>query len=374
MGVVSYAVLILAYCMTISGMLMTIALSPPTLNKDGTKKQSVFDRLVNAMSGAGKYDNHSMSTLINDFEVDAKDVNDSFLLLSALKKKLRATPTSVFEAASLGTVKACAKFVNEACSDDKRILPALDVVNTILSNPKAALMVRADEGDAKEIVAFLTDAIANHMRPESELKLSGGPKSEIEAKTDKLLSGQADEEDDEDVEFDFSDKVTKRPINEYFYKYGFKIMMALGLLAADSQKVQTMIGDKGAVGLLVSCLFNGAQNVQVVKWVSWAMINLTYEHPPNKREFFIKGGLNHLITGARHHASETDCFQQCVALMLTMLAHDEHTKMNQSAARQSCLANGVFEVLQEGKKGAPDNTELHNMIEQVLKLLISDWS
>jgi hypothetical protein len=48
--------------------------------------------------------------------------------------------------------------------------------------------------------------------------------------------------------------------------------------------------------------------------------------------------------------------------------------MNQSTARQSCLANGIFDVLTEGKKAATENTELHNMIDQVLKLLISDWS
>jgi hypothetical protein len=62
-------------------------------------------------------------------------------------------------------------------------------------------------------------------------------------------------------------------------------------------------------------------------------------------------------------------------MMMRVLREDgREGKMNQSTARQSCLANGIFDVLTEGKKAATENTELHNMIDQVLKLLISDWS
>lgn len=380
LGLVSYAVLILAYCMTISGMIMTLAMYEPEKNQDGTKKAGVFERLIGALSGEGKYDNESMTDLVTSFQMDAQDVNDSYLLLTTLKKKLRKSQIALLEAASMGLVKTSANFVKGACSDDKRIIPSLDVINTILSNPNACAIVRGSEAELKEIADSLVEAITTHMRPESELELSSGKKSEIEAKTDELLNGNGDDinnnidDEEEDLDFDFSDKVTKKPLSKYFCSYGFKIMMALGLLAADEAKVQTVIGDKGAIKALVDCLVRGSEDPQVVKWACWATINLVYEHPPNKREFFLKGGLDHLITGARRHTATTEVFQQSVALLLAMIAYDQHTKMNQSAARQSCLANGIFEVLQEGKKHAPDNQELHNMIDQVLKLLISDWS
>lgn len=375
LGVVSYAVLILAYCMTISGMIMSLAMYEPEKNADGTKKAGVIERLFGALSGEGKYDNDSMTDLVTSFQTDAQDVNDSYLLLTTLKKKLRKSQVALLEAASMGLVKTSANFVKGACTDDKRIIPALDVINTILSNPNACSIVRGLEAECKEVADSLVEAITTHMRPENELELSGGKKSEVETKTDELLNGSGGNgDDDEDVDFDFSDKVTKKPLNKFFYSYGFKIMMALGLLSADETKVQTMIGDRGAINALVNCLVSGGEDPQVVKWASWSMINFVYEHPPNKREFFLKGGLDHLIAGARHHTSTTEVFQQCVALLLTMIAYDQHTKMNQSAARQSCLASGIFEVLQEGKKQAPDNQELHNMVDQVLKLLISDWS
>lgn len=380
MGVVSYAVLILAVCMTISMTIMSIALYEPEKNEDGTVRKGVFELLINAMSGKAKYDDDSMSDLVNSFQTDAKDVNDSYLLLNTLKKKLRKSQPSLQEAASMGLVKTAVNFVKDACTDDKRIIPALDVVNTVLSNANACSIVRGNEAEAKEVVESLVMGIKRHMRPIDEIDLSGGKVSETEAKTDALLSGDphatsaSEVDDDEDVDFDFSDKVTKKPLNKYFYAYGSKMLMSLGLLAADDTKLQTIIGDKGAIKVVVNCMLSGVDDANVIKWSSWAVINFVYEHPPNKREFFQKDGLDHVIAGAKRHATAPDVFSQCVALLLAMIAYDQHTKMNQSAARQRCLASGVFEVLQEGKKHAPDHQELHNMIDQVLKLLISDWS
>ena len=180
------------------------------------------------------------------FQTDAQDVNDSYLLLTTLKKKLRKSQVALLEAASMGLVKTSANFVKGACTDDKRIIPALDVINTILSNPNACSIVRGLEAECKEVADSLVEAITTHMRPENELELSGGKKSEVETKTDELLNGSGGNgDDDEDVDFDFSDKVIKKPLNKFFYSYGFKIMMALGLLSADETKVQTMIGDRG---------------------------------------------------------------------------------------------------------------------------------
>ena len=84
LGVVSYAVLILAGCMTASLMIMNLALYEPARN-EGTAKAGLFERLANAMSGKAKYENDSMSDLISSFQTDAKDVNDSYLLLTLVR-------------------------------------------------------------------------------------------------------------------------------------------------------------------------------------------------------------------------------------------------------------------------------------------------
>jgi|MDTB01.2.fsa_nt_gb hypothetical protein len=373
-GVVSYAVVILATCMCLSGMLMHMATAEVELNPDGSRKATFFDRLATAWAGGSKYDSESMNDLIAQFQTDAKDVNESCLLLGSLRRKLKQNEMALLEAANLGLIMTCANFVKNACTDDKRLAPALDIINMILSNTKARAMFQVDEVAVKELVDTLVMSITTHMRPEGEIELSGGNGITIatEHKDDSAPVMTGDQ--DEDVEFDFSDKATAKEINKYFFKYGFKMLMCLGLLTAENSKLQTLVGDRGAINVVVSCLVNGSGNPQLVKWSAWTMINMVMEHPPNKREFFTKGGLNHLTTAAAKHTNVMDTFQQCVALMLMIVAHDKNTKMNQSSARQVCLGNGIFEICQRGKKNFPEARELHNMIDQLLKILISDWS
>ena len=376
-GYVSYAVVILSVCMCLSGIIMHIATAEPDKNPDGSRKASFFDRLLTAASGGNKFENENLNNLVTIFQTDAKDVNESYLLLGTLKKKLRANEMAVLEAANLGLVRTSANFVKNACTDDKRIPPSLDIINTILTNPKACALLQVDENSVKELVDSLVMSITTHMRPEIEIELVGGATAQVEAAADGSIDANQPTmtgDDDEDVDFDFSDKVTTKQINRYFYKYGHKLFMALGLLVTDNIKLQTLLGDRGAINVLVACLMNGASSPQIVKWIAWSMINIVYEHPPNKRDFFVKGGLNHLVAALAKQVDVQDAFQQCIALLLTMVAHDKHTKMNQSLARQTCLGAGIFEYCQKGKKNFPENGELHNMIDQLLKMLISDWS
>ena len=379
-GVVSYAVVILATCMCLSGMLMHMATADAEVNPDGSRKATFFDRMATAWAGANKYDDESMNDLINKFQTDAKDVNESYLLLGSLKKKLKSNEMAILEAANLGLVMTSMDFVKNACTDDKRIAPTLDIINMILSNSKARAMLQVDEGAVKELVDSLVMSITTHMRPEKEIELSGGSSGGNSMQVAAVINSNNSNipvmtgDDDEDVDFDFSDKITIKEINRYFYKYGFKMLMCLGLLVADNAKLQTLVGDRGGISAVVSCLVHGSNNPQLVKWCAWSMINMVMEHPPNKREFFTKGGLNHVITAVAKHATVLEAFQQCIALLLMIVANDKHTKMNQSLARQACLGNGIFEICQKGKKNFPDNGELHNMIDQLLKILISDWS
>ena len=340
---------------------------------DGSKKATFFDRLATAWAGGNKYDSESMNDLIAQFHMDAKNVNESCLLLGSLRKKLKLNDMALLEAANLGLIMTCANFVKNACTDDKRLAITLDIINMILSNAKARAMFLVDETAAKELVDAMVMSITTHMRPEKEVELSGDASMQVSTQNDEntqIMTG----DDDEDVDFDFSDKVTIKEINKYFPRYGFKMFICLGLLVADNSKLQTLAGDRGAIGVIVSCLVNGSKNPQLVKWSAWAMINMVMEHPPNKREFFIKGGLNHITTASAKHTDTMDVFQQCVALILMIVAHDKHTKMNLSSARQVCLGNGIFEICQKGKKNFPEAEGLHNMIDQLMKLLISDWS
>jgi len=101
---------------------------------------------------------------------------------------------------------------------------------------------------------------------------------------------------------------------------------------------------------------------------------MTFNHPPNKREFFIQGGLAHTMVALKAHTQQLDLHQQGLVLITTIIATDSNTKMNLSKARETCLANGVFEMLQIAKKEFSDQKEVHAMIKQIFDTLMADWS
>ena len=179
-----------------------------------------------------------------------------------------------------------------------------------------------------------------------------------------------------EIDFDFSDhsEHTVPLPNKFFLKYGHKFIMALGMVGADHVQAQTRLGDRGAIALVVRCLQAAKTSGQMSKWCLWSLIHMTFNHPPNKREFFIQGGLGHTMEALKQHPKQLDLHQQGLALIATIIATDSNTKMNLSKARETCLANGVFEMLQGAKKEFPAQREVQAMIKQIFDQLMADWS
>jgi len=146
------------------------------------------------------------------------------------------------------------------------------------------------------------------------------------------------------------------------------------MLGADHVQAQTRLGDRGAIALVVRCLQAARSSGQMSKWCLWSLIHMTFNHPPNKREFFIQGGLGHTMEALKQHPKQLDLYQQGLALIATIIATDSNTKMNLSKARETCLANGVFEMLQSAKKEFPAQREVQAMIKQIFDQLMADWS
>ena len=81
-----------------------------------------------------------------------------------------------------------------------------------------------------------------------------------------------------------------------------------------------------------------------------------------------------VINAIKQNPSELEVHQQGLALIITILAPDKNTKMNQGVARQSVLASGIFDILQASKNTFADQKDLHAYIKQIMDILIADWS
>lgn len=378
-GYVNKALFILAGCMSITGLFLHMA-TQKYPNPRGESSTSLLERIFSSVVGVPTSNDESMTDLVTKFRLDANNIKKSQVLLLNLRKKLgkkvkagENADLHAIEAVKLGLIKYALVFTQDRISTDVRIPIALDIVNTILSKKSAQKMLcHLNDGSAlKESVDTILQAIQEHTKSDEELqKLVSLEEDQNSTKLDK---GNKADDIEEPVDFDFSDKEKHIP-NKHFLKFGSKLIMSLGMLAADEVIAQTRIGDQGGVGAIVKCLTNCMTSAQIIKWCCWTSINLVYEHPPNKREFFQKGGVGLVIDGLKSHPTDLELHQQGLALIITIIANDPNTKMNQSKARESCLANGIAIMLQQCRKQFAQQADINSLVKQINECLMSDWS
>ena len=377
MGIASKAILILVSCMSFAGLLLHMA-THEYPNKEGTKGSTLLERLLGAVIGQPVADNESMSDMITRFRVDSTNIKESHLLLLRLRKKLLGDHDAAEDAVKLGLVKFVLRFAQDNSSLDKRVPVAMDIVTTILSRPKAKDALRSNDSDMRDVIDTLVQCMHEHMITDETLAAvtakEVNPSADEASKEEDKGTGPAPS--DEEIEYDFSDQSDKKIAvpNQYFLKFGHKFAMSLGMLADEHKGIQTMIGDRGGINVIVNCLRQCRATPAICKWSCWAILNFVYEHPPNKRDFFIRGGLGYTIDAMNKNPSVLDLYQQGLALILTIISTDNDTKMSLAKARESCLANGVFDMLQNGKKAFVDDSSVQEMIKRIFDLLMADWS
>jgi len=356
--------MILVGCMGVTGLLAYVAVVEAP-RREGEPRQSILQRFLQGPPASREEDSlstESVKELVDRFRLEMTEVRDSIQLLTEIYRRIRGSSADAQAAAKsafdLGLFESSLLFLQTLEPDDKRIPLAADVVNELLSKEAIRSAIVSEEEHLKTILDGLLVAVQDLATPPS---VDGKKK-------------QAAEKLDEDDESSLLPPEKKIP-NPVFPIYGYKLLMAIGLLCGDNRDAQTMAGDRGALKLIVGSFQTyGAISADVAKWCCWTSIHLTYDHPPNKREFYQRGGLVQLVDALKIHAKSTAVYEQALGLMINILVHDGQTKMNQSQARQAVLAANVFEVLQRAQKEFKSNEAIQAMINQVLQILIQDWS
>ncbi len=383
LGYVNKAILILSGCMTLSGLLIHMA-TQNYPSKEG-KSATILERLLLAATGQSSSAEDSMMDLVTKFRLETENIQQSHLLLINIRKKLQSTGPAAMEAVKLGLVKYALQFVQEKNTLDKRIPIALDIITVIFSRPEACQALCSDETCLRDTIDLLIQSTKEHMKSDEQLDkvIAAEVDKPIERRTDGASSLSTSVNTDIDshppqdgVDFDFSDRSEQQlPLpNKHFLKFGHKFILALGMLCADHVVAQTRLGDRGAVALILTLLQTCKTNATLAKWCLWSLIHITFQHPPNKREFFMNGGLRYTMDALQAHTTVLDINQQGLALIATIIAPDATTKMNLAKARETCLANGVFDVLQNAKKQFTGQNDVQTMIKQIFDTLMADWS
>lgn len=369
------AIVILLLCISISGTILQLSLGeklqlgigfPPLILETlegwfGLGAQRVEDSpLLDLVDFFEARDNLVTKTKCNNYNnLEERDKGKSLLL--SLKRKL-GKENLVEELIKCDhlishIIDYC---VEMKIYDDDRVSIVIDILNTICNTTQGRSFIYDDRTLFTKLIDFLLSSIDQFIYVYSDIH-SNNTEKEGNKYTERMYQSS-------------NEKLTKQ---QYVITYGYKFVVCLGLLA-ENASAQNLIGDRGSIPKLLKLLntlkAKGDDTPKTVRWCCLSLINIIHENPPNKREFVIQSGVTHLTDILKIHASCEEVFHSALALLLIIISVDPHTKMNLANVRQNCLSNGIFDILNEGKKKHVNNAEIHKMTKLVLDLLISDWS
>lgn len=302
-------------------------------------------------------DSDTMSIVMGKLKI-AKESEVACKTLIGLRKRVHAKVDSAIEALNVGFIEVAFSGIKNIPSSDKRVACTFDVLNELFNHASVRDQIASNDNQLRYIIQELTTFVIETI---SALK----KEAEIDA-TAQFAAGQDRREKDTFI--------TKYLKDTEFGKIGYKCLMTIGILAMHSEKVQTRIVDRSAFVAIIECMRSFNTSPNMVKWGCWATTNLVLNNPPNKRDFVQKSGLEAMIDALKLHPMDADLLQQGFISSFAVFAPDEKSKMNLPNVRQSALACGIVDVVQLAKRTYPKNETLTKCGNDILEVLISDFS
>lgn len=368
----------------------------------------------------------SLPELVAKFHLDVTEMRESLKLLSALKKRVSGSAPKHAQAAreafDLGLLKYVLAFVQSLEAADSRIPLCCDIINALLSQVPIRSKIHSDEFLLKDTTDSLLQAVKAMSSASTEKVKPVSTLHDIDEDDDDM--NKAIEEDfllpGETQAYqrleDFSPPLTflvifkspqdttkptifrlrlqidhGRRLAQYgqlgrpdhhggprchsncrrcpanlrlFFRRGQMVLRCLVCeLVSDSRFLPPSYIPFSLPHPYIPAAHNDT-----------LMQNITFEHPPNKRDFYEKGGLVLAIDALKRHPKNPEVYQQCLALVVSILQIDPHTKMNQSKSRHTALAANIVEALQNGKREFKTHKTIVAMMDQIDQILIMDWS
>ncbi|CAE7428254.1 unnamed protein product, partial [Symbiodinium microadriaticum] len=115
-------------------------------------------------------------------------------------------------------------------------------------------------------------------------------------------------------------------------------------------------------------------DIRVGKWGCWALVHLTFNHPPNKKEVVQRGSIPLVVNVLNTFSSDESVTHQGLALMLNLLSPDPQAKMSLSDARQMALTHGIVDTLQTAEKRFHGSDSMQQLCKTIQENLMLEWS
>jgi len=155
-----------------------------------------------------------------------------------------------------------------------------------------------------------------------------------------------------------------------------KLLMTMGLICCDCTTAQSRIGDKNAIQSILNFSFEkkSIHSSLLVKWGLWSLLQMTFNHPPNKFDFYHIGGINQVVNALQQHQDDPNIILQGLGLLLNTIIDDPHTKISLSQARQAVLNSGIVDLLQCIEIKYKNRQDIISMSHQLSSLIMNTWS
>lgn len=101
---------------------------------------------------------------------------------------------------------------------------------------------------------------------------------------------------------------------------------------------------------------------------------MMYMHPPNKREFYMKGIVPLSLSAMKAFPGSKIIHQQGLSALFCVLSKDPQAKYNSASARTQALTNGIVDVLQHARTNFKTSVDITVTTRALEEVLIQDWS
>jgi hypothetical protein len=102
--------------------------------------------------------------------------------------------------------------------------------------------------------------------------------------------------------------------------------------------------------------------------------HLVGDHPPNKRDFVLSGGVPYSLSALSVHMNDLDISQQGFAVLLCVLSPDSNSKINLSTVRDMALNHNIVNICRLSRFKHSECPQIEAMTSHILNITAAQWS
>lgn len=278
----------------------------------------------------------TMVVVIAKLRMYASAKRDMQPMLKSLRERVRRVEYDLVELVNLGLIKTLLNSYSENPDFTMNLNASLDVINELLLVPRAKKAFQSSD-DAKHCASTAATILRTCVDNRKSVENVGL--------------------NDKDHE-----------------KIMYKSILMLGMMCEECVLLQFAVSDDDCIALILDTMDLFPESKSIVKWGSWALINITMNHPPNRCDFVNAGGIPRVLNLLKDHEKDAGIQMQACGLFLNIFVEDPNAKYSIPRARESALTNGMGVILQDNLQNFSKDTKLCAVCRKLQTALMQVWT